>query len=155
MSIQVKDVMGRVAIAVLEEASFAEIVAAMKRFAVGAVTVIDADRRPVGVVRQGRQAARLTRDRGTGMADHLASAVRRSGVGRLRHPYRQAAHARFGGSWHRQAAASARGQSGGPGTQLLCHRRGGTAGGGGAGAGPATVVQPVGPLAYLLWGRRP
>ncbi|MFI7149699.1 CBS domain-containing protein [Nonomuraea sp. NPDC050022] len=50
MSIQVKDVMGRVAIAVLEEASFAEIVAAMKRFAVGAVTVIDADRRPVGVV---------------------------------------------------------------------------------------------------------
>lgn len=50
MSIEVKDVMGRVAIAVLEEASFADIVAAMKRYAVGAVTVIDADRRPVGVV---------------------------------------------------------------------------------------------------------
>ncbi|MGP4103948.1 CBS domain-containing protein [Nonomuraea sp. KM90] len=50
MPMEVKDVMGRVAIAVLEEASFADIVAAMKRFAVGAVTVIDADRRPVGVV---------------------------------------------------------------------------------------------------------
>ncbi|MEV4374913.1 CBS domain-containing protein [Nonomuraea sp. NPDC049637] len=50
MSIEVKDVMGRVAIAVLEHASFADIVAAMKRYAVGAVTVIDAGRRPVGVV---------------------------------------------------------------------------------------------------------
>ncbi|MFC4114227.1 CBS domain-containing protein [Nonomuraea zeae] len=50
MSIEVKDVMGRVAIAVLEDASFADIVAAMKRYAVGAVTVVDADRRPVGVV---------------------------------------------------------------------------------------------------------
>ncbi|MCP2356557.1 CBS domain-containing protein [Nonomuraea thailandensis] len=50
MSIEVKDVMGRVAIAVLADASFADIVAAMKRFAVGAVTVIDADRRPIGVV---------------------------------------------------------------------------------------------------------
>ncbi|MFI7644170.1 CBS domain-containing protein [Nonomuraea sp. NPDC049400] len=50
MSIEVKDIMGRVAIAVLKDASFAEIVEAMKRFGVGAVTVIDADRRPVGVV---------------------------------------------------------------------------------------------------------
>ncbi|MEV6040666.1 CBS domain-containing protein [Nonomuraea sp. NPDC052116] len=50
MSLEVKDVMGRVAIAVLKEASFAEIVEAMERFAVGAVTVIDAYRRPVGVV---------------------------------------------------------------------------------------------------------
>ncbi len=50
MPIEVKDVMGRVAIAVPQDASFADIVAAMKRFAVGAVTVIDADRRPVGVV---------------------------------------------------------------------------------------------------------
>ncbi|GAA3560963.1 CBS domain-containing protein [Nonomuraea rosea] len=50
MSIEVKDVMGRVVIAVLEEASFADIMAAMKRYAVGSVTVIDADRRPVGVV---------------------------------------------------------------------------------------------------------
>ncbi|MEV4471872.1 CBS domain-containing protein [Nonomuraea sp. NPDC049504] len=50
MSIEVKDVMGRVAIAVQADASFAEIVAAMKRFAVGAVTVIDADHRPMGVV---------------------------------------------------------------------------------------------------------
>ncbi|MET9342902.1 CBS domain-containing protein [Nonomuraea sp. NPDC003804] len=52
MAIQVQDVMGRVAIAVLESATFADIVAAMKRYAVGAVTVIDADRRPVGVVSQ-------------------------------------------------------------------------------------------------------
>ncbi|MFI9847031.1 CBS domain-containing protein [Nonomuraea sp. NPDC051941] len=50
MSLEVKDIMGRVAIAVLEEASFAEIVEAMERFALGAVTVIDAERRPVGVV---------------------------------------------------------------------------------------------------------
>ncbi|MEU8146919.1 CBS domain-containing protein [Nonomuraea sp. NPDC048901] len=50
MTVEVKDVMGRVAIAVLEDAPFAEIVGAMKRYAVGAVTVIDADRRPVGVV---------------------------------------------------------------------------------------------------------
>ncbi|MFG2076310.1 CBS domain-containing protein [Nonomuraea maritima] len=42
--------MGRVAIAVLEEASFADIVATLKRYAVGAVTVIDVGRRPVGVV---------------------------------------------------------------------------------------------------------
>ncbi|MEU8251331.1 CBS domain-containing protein [Nonomuraea sp. NPDC048916] len=50
MAIEVKDIMGRVAIAVLQDASFADIVTAMKRYAVGAVTVIDADRRPVGVV---------------------------------------------------------------------------------------------------------
>ncbi|WP_240197802.1 CBS domain-containing protein [Nonomuraea lactucae] len=50
MSIEVKNVMGRVAITVLESAPFTDIVAAMERFAVGAVTVIDADRRPVGVV---------------------------------------------------------------------------------------------------------
>ncbi|MER6950218.1 CBS domain-containing protein [Nonomuraea sp. NPDC000554] len=50
MTIEVKDIMGRVAIAVLQEASFTEIVDAMKRYAVGAVTVIDAERRPVGVV---------------------------------------------------------------------------------------------------------
>src|SRR5437868_11343885 len=50
MSVKVKDVMGRVAIAVNMGASFADIVATMKRYAVGAVTVIDSDRRPVGVV---------------------------------------------------------------------------------------------------------
>ncbi|MBG0817834.1 CBS domain-containing protein [Planomonospora sp. ID82291] len=50
MSIEVRDVMGRVAIAVRLDATFAEIIAAMKRFAVGAVAVVDADRRPVGVV---------------------------------------------------------------------------------------------------------
>ncbi len=50
MSIEVKDVMGHVAIAVDQDATFGEIVRAMGRYAVGAVTVIDADRRPVGVV---------------------------------------------------------------------------------------------------------
>ncbi|WP_308168607.1 CBS domain-containing protein [Nonomuraea sp. NEAU-A123] len=50
VTIHVKDVMGPVAIAVLEDSSFLDIVAAMERYAVGAVTVIDAERRPVGVV---------------------------------------------------------------------------------------------------------
>ncbi|MFF4777216.1 CBS domain-containing protein [Microtetraspora fusca] len=50
MSVTVKDVMGRVAIAVQEDAGFADIAAAMERFRVGAVAVIDAERRPVGVV---------------------------------------------------------------------------------------------------------
>ncbi|WP_113703735.1 CBS domain-containing protein [Nonomuraea lactucae] len=50
MPVNVRDVMGRVAITVRENASFADIVDAMKRYAVGAVTVIDADRRPVGIV---------------------------------------------------------------------------------------------------------
>ncbi|NUR93020.1 MAG: CBS domain-containing protein [Nonomuraea sp.] len=50
MAIEVKDVMGRVAIAVHQDASFSEIVTAMKRYAVGAVTVIDESRHPVGVV---------------------------------------------------------------------------------------------------------
>ncbi|ETK38000.1 CBS domain-containing protein [Microbispora sp. ATCC PTA-5024] len=50
MATQVKDVMGRVAIAVRMDASFADLVQTMRRFKVGAVTVIDADRRPVGVV---------------------------------------------------------------------------------------------------------
>ncbi|WP_229811674.1 CBS domain-containing protein [Streptosporangium pseudovulgare] len=50
MTMQVKDIMGKVAIAVRQDAPFAELVATMQRFKVGAVTVIDADRRPVGVV---------------------------------------------------------------------------------------------------------
>ncbi|GIH28655.1 hypothetical protein Aph01nite_69650 [Acrocarpospora phusangensis] len=50
MPMEVMDVMGRVAIAVTQDAGFGEIVAAMQRFKVGAVTVIDQDRRPVGVV---------------------------------------------------------------------------------------------------------
>ncbi|MFB9881690.1 CBS domain-containing protein, partial [Planobispora siamensis] len=50
IKMQVKDVMGKVAIAVRQDASFAELVATMQRFKVGAVAVIDADRRPVGVV---------------------------------------------------------------------------------------------------------
>jgi CBS-domain-containing membrane protein len=50
MAMEVRHLMGRVAIAVAQDAGFAEIVAAMQRFKVGAVTVIDQDRRPVGVV---------------------------------------------------------------------------------------------------------
>ncbi|MBT2233705.1 CBS domain-containing protein [Nonomuraea sp. NEAU-A123] len=50
MSVKVRDVMRNVAIAVLEDASFAEIVRTMRRYAVGAVSVVDADCRPVGVV---------------------------------------------------------------------------------------------------------
>ncbi len=50
MAMQVKDIMGKVAIAVRLDASFSDLVATMQRFKVGAVTVIDADRRPVGVV---------------------------------------------------------------------------------------------------------
>lgn len=50
MTMYVKDVMGKVAIAVQQDASFADMVEAMRRFKVGAVAVIDVDRRPVGVV---------------------------------------------------------------------------------------------------------
>ncbi|SDH74274.1 BON domain-containing protein [Sinosporangium album] len=50
MSVEVRDVMGRVAIAVTPEAPFIEIVEAMRRYAVGAVAVIDAERRPMGIV---------------------------------------------------------------------------------------------------------
>ncbi|MEV7009131.1 CBS domain-containing protein [Streptosporangium sp. NPDC051022] len=50
MTMQVKDVMGLVAIAVHPETTFAELVATMHRFNVGAVAVIDAENRPIGVV---------------------------------------------------------------------------------------------------------
>ncbi|MEV6979655.1 CBS domain-containing protein [Sphaerisporangium sp. NPDC051017] len=50
MTIEVGQVMGRVGIAVQQEAPFAEILATMRKYAVGAVAVIDRDRRPVGVV---------------------------------------------------------------------------------------------------------
>ncbi|MEV8631321.1 CBS domain-containing protein [Streptosporangium sp. NPDC051023] len=50
MTLRVKDVMGLVAIAVRPEATFAELVATMRRFKVGAVAVIDAEGRPIGVV---------------------------------------------------------------------------------------------------------
>ncbi|GII34459.1 CBS domain-containing protein [Planotetraspora mira] len=50
MAIRVRDVMGKVAIAARMDASFADLVDIMQRFNVGAVTVIDSDRRPVGVV---------------------------------------------------------------------------------------------------------
>jgi CBS domain-containing protein len=47
---KVKDVMGATAVAVRPEASFTEMVDAMRRFKVGALTVIDADDHPIGVV---------------------------------------------------------------------------------------------------------
>jgi CBS domain-containing protein len=47
---KVKDVMGHVAIAVVADASFADILAALRRFKVGAVAVVDGDRRVLGVV---------------------------------------------------------------------------------------------------------
>ncbi|WP_405148268.1 CBS domain-containing protein [Sphaerisporangium sp. NBC_01403] len=50
MTMKVKDVMGSVAITVPLDAPFVELVDTMRRFDVGAVTVIDFDRRPVGVV---------------------------------------------------------------------------------------------------------
>jgi CBS-domain-containing membrane protein len=50
MAIEVKDVMGEVTVAVREDAGFADIIAAMKRYAVTAVTVVDGGLRPVGVV---------------------------------------------------------------------------------------------------------
>ncbi|MDF5754406.1 CBS domain-containing protein [Spongiactinospora sp. TRM90649] len=52
MPIKVSDVMGRVAIAVRQDAAFATIVDTMRRFAVDTVAVVDVDRRPIGVVSQ-------------------------------------------------------------------------------------------------------
>ncbi|WP_239137990.1 CBS domain-containing protein [Sphaerisporangium rufum] len=49
MIMNVGDVMGKVAIAVRQDTSFADLVETMRRFKVGAVAVIDAERRPVGV----------------------------------------------------------------------------------------------------------
>ncbi|MEU4410948.1 CBS domain-containing protein [Streptosporangium sp. NPDC023963] len=47
---KVREVMGGAAIAVRPEATFTEMVDAMRRFKVGALTVIDADDHPIGVV---------------------------------------------------------------------------------------------------------
>ncbi|GAA2987299.1 CBS domain-containing protein [Streptosporangium longisporum] len=47
---KVREVMAGAAIAVRPEATFIEMVDAMRRFKVGALTVIDADDRPIGVV---------------------------------------------------------------------------------------------------------
>ncbi|MGJ6964345.1 CBS domain-containing protein [Streptosporangium sp. G11] len=47
---KVREVMGVAAIAVRPEATFIEMVDAMRRFKVGALTVIDADDHPIGVV---------------------------------------------------------------------------------------------------------
>ncbi|GLV50073.1 hypothetical protein TBS_06480 [Thermobispora bispora] len=50
MAATVRDVMGTVAIAVTMDATFTQLVETMRRYGVGAVTVVDADRRPIGVV---------------------------------------------------------------------------------------------------------
>ncbi|MGV9779710.1 CBS domain-containing protein [Streptosporangium sp. NPDC003464] len=47
---KISDVMGTRAVAVRPEASFSEIVEAMRRFKIGALTVIDTDGHPIGVV---------------------------------------------------------------------------------------------------------
>lgn len=50
MTMRVKEVMGHAVVAVTEDSPFADIVATMERFQVGAVAVIDADRRVLGMV---------------------------------------------------------------------------------------------------------
>jgi CBS domain-containing protein len=50
MPMQVKDVMGHFAIAVVADASFADIITTIERFKVGAIAVVDADRRVMGIV---------------------------------------------------------------------------------------------------------
>ncbi|WP_214411653.1 CBS domain-containing protein [Sphaerisporangium fuscum] len=50
MIMNVGEVMGRVAIAVAQNTSFADVVETMRRFKVEAVAVVDSERRPVGVV---------------------------------------------------------------------------------------------------------
>jgi CBS domain-containing protein len=67
MTMKVKDVMGRVAIAARTDASFGDIVATMQRFKVGAVTVIDADRRPVGIVSEDDLLLKETAEGGLGI----------------------------------------------------------------------------------------
>jgi CBS domain-containing protein len=74
MSMTVKNVMGKVAIAVRMDATFADLIATMQRFKVGAVTVIDADRRPVGVVSEDDMLLKTT-DQGRG--EHLFEGRRR------------------------------------------------------------------------------
>ncbi|WP_162795049.1 hypothetical protein [Nonomuraea lactucae] len=55
MSIEVKDVMGRVAIAVLADGSFSDIMAAMRRFAVGVDVRVP---QPAARARKGRRESR-------------------------------------------------------------------------------------------------
>jgi len=75
MSVEVKDVMGRVAIAVRQDATFTEILEAMRRYAVGAVTVIDADRRPVGVVSEDDLLLKETHPRRADLRRNAAAVV--------------------------------------------------------------------------------
>jgi CBS-domain-containing membrane protein len=50
MTMRVRDVMAHTVVAVTRDSTFAQVVATLERFRVGAVAVIDADRRVVGVV---------------------------------------------------------------------------------------------------------
>jgi len=50
MTMRVRDVMAHTVVAVTKDSSFAQVVATLERFRVGAVAVIDADRRVLGVV---------------------------------------------------------------------------------------------------------
>jgi CBS domain-containing protein len=74
MPMTVKDVMGKVAIAVRMDATFTDLVATMRRFKVGAVTVIDADRRPVGLVSEDDL---LLKETDPGRGEHLFESRRR------------------------------------------------------------------------------
>jgi CBS domain-containing protein len=71
MAIKVKDVMGKVAVAARTDASFADLVDIMRRFKVGAVTVIDSDRRPVGVVSEDDMLLKATTPSGKRVVEGL------------------------------------------------------------------------------------
>ncbi|GAA4562834.1 CBS domain-containing protein [Planotetraspora kaengkrachanensis] len=64
MALEVKDVMGKVAVAARMDASFADLTGIMKRYGVGAVTVIDESGRPVGVVSEDDLLLKVTARRG-------------------------------------------------------------------------------------------
>ncbi|MBB2915293.1 CBS domain-containing protein [Streptosporangium becharense] len=70
MTMKVKDVMGAVAVAAHPEATFAELVATMRRFKVNAVAVVDADGVPVGVV---SEEDLLLKETGTARSGSLAA----------------------------------------------------------------------------------
>ncbi|GAA4592232.1 CBS domain-containing protein [Planotetraspora phitsanulokensis] len=64
MALVVQDVMGKVAVAAHLDASFADLTGIMQRYKVGAVTVIDEYRRPVGVVSEDDLLLKVTAGRG-------------------------------------------------------------------------------------------
>lgn len=80
MTMKVKDVMGRVAIAARTDASFDDIIVTMQRFKVGAVTVIDADRRPIGVVSEDDLLLKETAEGGSGFGRRRAEQRKAAGT---------------------------------------------------------------------------